>query len=276
MPLTSSTVLIPAPRRLVAGLLRDTDAAREAMARAGHALHSSARLLVPGDVVTFDARLAALPFRHRTRIQAIGVDGMSTELAGGLARELRHRTVLREAGDSTSLHDEISWTSPFGLLGRLGDRVLVERALRAVLAARAAVFTERAAALGSGPIIVGTAIVRDGAVLAAQRARPAELRGRWEVPGGRVEEGETEQEAVARECREELGAEVVVGPRLGTDLPMPAGLLRVYTATLTPASSDPKPLEHLALRWLRGPEIETLNWIDTDRALLPDLLAATT
>ena len=60
-------------------------------------------------------------------------------------------------------------------------------------------------------VVVATAILRGGQVLAQQRAFPRADAGRWEFPGGRVDPGESEQDAVVRECREELGVEVVAG-----------------------------------------------------------------
>lgn len=125
-------------------------------------------------------------------------------------------------------------------------------------------------------VVVGAAIVRDGAVLAARRVHPAELAGRWELPGGQVEDGEPEPAALRRECLEELGARVRVGERLGPDLPLGSGrrLLRVYRAVLEPDSAEPAALEHGELRWVGRDELGELDWLDADRALLPDLAAA--
>ncbi|MGI5127570.1 (deoxy)nucleoside triphosphate pyrophosphohydrolase [Pseudonocardia sp. CA-107938] len=120
-------------------------------------------------------------------------------------------------------------------------------------------------------IVVGTALVRDGRLLVAQRTRPPELAGLWELPGGRVEAGESEAAAVVRECREELGAEVRVTGRLGPDLPLPTGVLRVHAAELVVGSPEPKALEHAALRWIGPAELDALDWVAVDRALVPDL-----
>ncbi len=126
-------------------------------------------------------------------------------------------------------------------------------------------------------VVVGAAIVRDGMLLAACRARPAELAGRWELPGGQVEHGESEVAALRRECREELGVSVQVQRRLGPDLllsPVAHGVLRVYLAALTPGSPEPSAVEHAELRWVGVGELRGLDWLDADWVLLPELAAA--
>src|SRR5215467_10554281 len=55
-------------------------------------------------------------------------------------------------------------------------------------------------------LVVGAAIIARGRLLAAQRADPPELAGGWELPGGKVEPGESDQEALVRECHEELAS----------------------------------------------------------------------
>lgn len=69
------------------------------------------------------------------------------------------------------------------------------------------------AAAGWPVVGVGAVVVRDGRVLLIRRGQPP-LEGRWSVPGGRVEAGESLQEAVAREVREETGVQVRPGPLL--------------------------------------------------------------
>ena len=83
-------------------------------------------------------------------------------------------------------------------------------------------------------IIVGAAIVANGRVLGCERAEPPESAGRWEFPGGKVEPGESELDALVRECREELDVEIEVGDRVGTDVPLAHGraLLKVWLARL--------------------------------------------
>ncbi|MCF6422770.1 MULTISPECIES: (deoxy)nucleoside triphosphate pyrophosphohydrolase [Amycolatopsis] len=121
-------------------------------------------------------------------------------------------------------------------------------------------------------VIVGAAIVRGRSLLAQQRAYPREVAGLWELPGGRVEPGESEVDALRRECREELGVDVVVGSRVGPDVPLRAGLvLRVFAAALTDERARPEALDHKALRWLDADGLDGVEWLPADLELLPDL-----
>ncbi|MEU6645747.1 NUDIX domain-containing protein [Saccharomonospora sp. NPDC046836] len=121
-------------------------------------------------------------------------------------------------------------------------------------------------------VIVGTAIVRGGLLLAQQRAYPAQDAGLWELPGGRVEPGESDADAVRRECAEELGVRVAVGERVGADVPLPGGkVLRVYAATFADGSPEPHAVEHRALRWVAAPELAAVEWLPADVVLVPAL-----
>lgn len=131
-------------------------------------------------------------------------------------------------------------------------------------------------------------------LIAAQRAYPESLRGLWELPGGKQEPGETVQEALHRECREELGVRIrlleeVPGPhRQGWPLSDSAAM-RVWTAVVVGAAEEqeadadalgmgrqPEGTDHLELRWVRiGPEpieglqeAEALPWIPADLPIL--------
>ena len=131
-----------------------------------------------------------------------------------------------------------------------------------------------------GAVVVGAAIVdRAGPaprVLAAERAEPPELAGWWEFPGGKVEAGETPEQACVRECREELGVELALGARLGEDIVIGGGsaVLRVWLATLV--AGEPVALEHRSLRWLAAGELAAVAWLPADLPLvaaLADVLA---
>ncbi|MEU9888226.1 (deoxy)nucleoside triphosphate pyrophosphohydrolase [Sphaerisporangium sp. NPDC051011] len=112
-------------------------------------------------------------------------------------------------------------------------------------------------------IVVAAIIVDGGRLLAAQRARPPATAGGWEFPGGKVDPGETDEEALVRECREELGVEIAVGAKVGGDWPLgPGYVLRAWFARLV--SGDPHPHEHLALRWMTRDELFDIPWLPAD------------
>lgn len=122
-------------------------------------------------------------------------------------------------------------------------------------------------------IVVAGALICGATLLVAQRARPPELAGLWELPGGKVAFGETDADALARELDEELGVEVAVGAQLGGDVPVGETMtLRAFRVTQIGGSVRPR--DHRALRWVVADELETLDWVPADRAWLPDLAAA--
>jgi 8-oxo-dGTP diphosphatase len=266
-------VLVDAPPRTVAGVLRDSAVAAEALQREGHRVTAPVRLLAPGDELRVAVRLLpGLRIPLRTRITHVDTDGLTSVLARGPLPALAHVTTLAASPVGTWMRDELRWTGPLGPLGVIADRVLVRRAMRRVLAARAEVITARAEQLAAAPVVVATALVRDGRVLVAQRTRPPELAERWELPGGRVEPGEDEAAAVVRECREELGTEVVPDGRLGTDLPIDVGVLRVHRARPASGAPAPRAVEHAAVRWVDAAEVPAVDWVDADRAVVADLV----
>ncbi|WP_433722020.1 (deoxy)nucleoside triphosphate pyrophosphohydrolase [Actinoplanes sp. CA-051413] len=121
-------------------------------------------------------------------------------------------------------------------------------------------------------VIVAAVIVQDGRVLACERSAPPEVAGRWEFPGGKVEPGETDAQALARECAEELGVRVAVGARVGPDVPLAHGraVLRVFTVTLL-NGDEPRALEHTAMRWLSADELDSVPWLPADRPIVAEL-----
>jgi 8-oxo-dGTP diphosphatase len=119
-------------------------------------------------------------------------------------------------------------------------------------------------------IVVAGAVVAESRLLVAQRLRPPELAGHWELPGGKVAPGETEPAALARELAEELGIEVAVGERLGDDIALNATTtLRAYQVSLI--SGEPHPHDHGALRWVTAAQLHEIDWVPADRDWLPAL-----
>jgi 8-oxo-dGTP diphosphatase len=122
--------------------------------------------------------------------------------------------------------------------------------------------------------VVGVALLRAGArgreLLAAQRTRPPETAGRWELPGGKCAPGETLEQAAERELLEELGVRVAVTGALTGVEPIGDGLtLEVVTAELV--SGVVAPTEHAAVRWLTTATLRTVDWLEPDRPFLDEL-----
>lgn len=121
-------------------------------------------------------------------------------------------------------------------------------------------------------IVVAGALIIDARLLVAQRNRPPELAGLWELPGGKVAPGETDAQALARELHEELGVAVTVGRRLGEDVPLSDTVtLRAYRVLTDDA---PHAHDHHAVRWVGAAELDDLPWVPADRTWLSELKAA--
>jgi 8-oxo-dGTP diphosphatase len=125
----------------------------------------------------------------------------------------------------------------------------------------------------SNQIVVAGALISGDTLLVAQRARPPELAGLWELPGGKTAPGESDADALARELQEELGIEIVVGERLGDDVPLGDTMtLRAYLVTRTAGTVQAR--DHRALRWVTAGELDGLVWVPADRGWVPHLTAA--
>ena len=129
-------------------------------------------------------------------------------------------------------------------------------------------------AVKSRKVIVAAAIITDGRVLACERSAPPEVAGRWEFPGGKVEPCESDEQALARECVEELGVRVEVGARIGPDVSLAHGraVLRVFAVRLL-GGDQPRALEHTSMRWLSADELDTVPWLPADKPIVAELPA---
>ena len=119
---------------------------------------------------------------------------------------------------------------------------------------------------------VVAAVVKDGdRYLCTQRTRSRlkYIPERWEFPGGKVKEGESDHEALLREIKEEMDWDIYVGRCLGTvehDYPDFSITLKAYDCR--PGDGDFKLYEHLDARWLTREEMKNLRWTEADRKLL--------
>lgn len=121
---------------------------------------------------------------------------------------------------------------------------------------------------------MAAAILRDGRFLAGRRDREPH-RGRWELPGGKVEPGEADRAALQRELWEELGlSDCAIGAQVGGDWPLEGNhIMRVFEVALA-SPAEPAPLEgHDRLRWVGRGDADDLAWIPADLPIVAALLA---
>ncbi len=123
--------------------------------------------------------------------------------------------------------------------------------------------------------VVGAAIVRDGRILVAQRAMsdiPYKSL-KWEFPGGKIETGESEEEAIVREIQEELGCEIEVDaliPEMEHEYPDFILRMTICICHLC-AGEIPHCLEHNELRWVTPSDLPSLDWAAADARCYPNV-----
>lgn len=122
--------------------------------------------------------------------------------------------------------------------------------------------------------LVAAVIERDGRYLITQRRASAVLPGLWEFPGGRVEEGETDEQALRRELFERLGAELDVKDRMAHRIHHYQGYsvdLNLYQAVIKPGQ-EPKAVRVAEIRWVPSNEFERYPFPAADQATTDVLL----
>lgn len=122
-------------------------------------------------------------------------------------------------------------------------------------------------------IHVVAAVVKDGdKYLCMQRCRSNRdyISEHWEFPGGKVEAGESEPEALLREIKEEMDWDIYVGRKLGeVTHQYPDFVIHLSAYLCKPGEGDFTMLEHLDSQWLTREQLNDLNWTEADRKLLP-------
>ena len=110
-------------------------------------------------------------------------------------------------------------------------------------------------------------------VLAGKRNADRLVGGMWEFPGGKIEKGETPQEAAKRELKEEFHDEVQIGPQLGETVSYEYDFgivkLTVFFAKLLTNNFDL--VAHSEVEWLSADEVQKLNWAPADAPLVKEL-----
>jgi 8-oxo-dGTP diphosphatase len=260
-PLVRDAILVESPMRTVAAALAEPWLWRRSLDTVGVRAQASGEQLGAGDEL--ELTVVGLP----VRLRVVRADETGLVLVGfGRGPRVRVEATVAASDGRTLVTCEVGWS----WRGVPAGRRTMLRLVRALLVG----VRDRAEQLVTAPVVVGAAIVADGLVLAAQRDRPPAAAGRWEFPGGKVEPGEDERVALARECREELAAGIVVGGRLGPDLVLANGwVLRLYLARLVPGA-EPVAGEHRAIRWVSADRLGRLDWLPADRIVLPGLAVA--
>jgi len=121
-------------------------------------------------------------------------------------------------------------------------------------------------------MVVAAVVVRDGRVLLTRRNEGAHLAGHWELPGGKMEAGESPAEALSRELEEELGARASIGAPFAFnyhEYPDPRVLLLTYLASL---HDEPRPIGCAEIGWFDAPGVGTLLTPAADVPIFEKLL----
>ena len=108
-------------------------------------------------------------------------------------------------------------------------------------------------------------------IFATQRGY-GDFKGGWEIPGGKLEPGETPQQCIVREIHEELATEVKADKVIGVvDYDYPTFHLTMHCILCTIVSGDLKLLEHEAAKWLNKETLRSVDWLPADLLILPEI-----
>lgn len=120
--------------------------------------------------------------------------------------------------------------------------------------------------------VVAAVIIDDNRIFATQRGY-GQWKDWWEFPGGKIESGESPEEALRREIREELATEIIVGDLLTTvEYDYPDFHLSMQCFLCKTASGNLTLLEHEDARWLTKDELDSVNWLPADKNVIALLM----
>lgn len=119
--------------------------------------------------------------------------------------------------------------------------------------------------------VVAAIIVKDHKVFATQRGY-GECKDFWEFPGGKIDAGETPEEALCREIKEELDTEIAVGELFTTiDYDYPTFHITMHCYLCTIENGSLTLLEHEAAKWLSLEQLDSVTWLPADLLVIAEL-----
>lgn len=122
-------------------------------------------------------------------------------------------------------------------------------------------------------IEVVAAVIIDGSSVFATQRGYGEYKDWWEFPGGKIEAGETPEDALIREIKEELDTAISVHGLIGTvECDYPAFHLTMHCYECTVLAGDLVLKEHEAAKWLTAETIADVNWLPADQRIIPDVV----
>ena len=125
--------------------------------------------------------------------------------------------------------------------------------------------------MGKTVRVTAAVICRENKIFATQRGY-GDYKDWWEFPGGKIESGESPEQALKREILEELAAEISVGRKIMTvEYDYPTFHLSMDCFVCTLIRGEPELLEHEAAKWLSRSELDCVKWLPADREVV-DLL----
>ena len=125
--------------------------------------------------------------------------------------------------------------------------------------------------MGKTVRVTAAVICRGDKIFATQRGY-GDYKDWWEFPGGKIEPGESPEQALKREILEELAAEISVGRKIMTvEYDYPTFHLSMDCFVCTLVRGEPELLEHEAAKWLSRSELDSVPWLPADREVVDTL-----